>query len=86
MKGDGGLACGPFLEPNSTVISIESGSGQGVTPSIIQRAYELASSGRFKSIEAVERALAKEGYESAHAHLRGAMLRKELNVMLKQRP
>jgi hypothetical protein len=53
-------------------------------PSIIERAFELASSGRFSSLHLIERALAKEGYEGAHLHLRGRGLRSELNLSIKR--
>ena len=53
-------------------------------PSIIERAFELASSGRFSSLHLIERALAKEGYEDAHPHLWGRALRSELNLRIRQ--
>ena len=53
-------------------------------PSIIERAYQMASSGHYLSLELVERALAKEGYEDAYLHLRSPALRSELNLRIRR--
>jgi hypothetical protein len=55
-----------------------------VQPSIIERAYQMASSGQYKSLERIERALGTEGYEGAYLHLRSPALRAELNFLLRK--
>ncbi len=45
---------------------------------IIERAYELAESGRFKDVRDIERHLKSEGYSGFYADLAGPALRKAL--------
>lgn len=45
---------------------------------IIQRAYELAESGRCKDVREIERHLKSEGYRGFYADLAGPALRKAL--------
>ncbi len=50
--------------------------------SVIERAYELASSGRCKSLIEVEYALTRENFEMVHFHLRSPRLRKDLAKLM----
>jgi hypothetical protein len=52
--------------------------------SIIERAYELAESGSFDTVDDVSKQLIKEGFEGVHSHLSSApTLRKQLAAMCK---
>lgn len=55
----------------------------GMRPSVIERAFELASSGRCKSLNEIEAALRKENYEFVYIHMRGLALRKALRTLLR---
>ncbi len=50
--------------------------------SVIERAYELASSGRCKSLTEVEYALTRENFEMVHFHMRSPSLRKDLATLM----
>ncbi len=50
--------------------------------SVIERAYELASSGRCKSLTEVEYALTRENFEMVHFHMRSPSLRKDLEKLM----
>ena len=54
------------------------------SPSTIERAFELARTGGFPNVTALENALSREGLEGARAHLAGAGTRAQLNALLKQ--
>ncbi len=45
---------------------------------IIERAFELARSGRFKKVDEIQRALKREGYGRAEGHLSGRLIRTQL--------
>ncbi len=45
---------------------------------IIERAFELARSGRFKKVDEIQRALKREGYGRADGHLSGRLIRTQL--------
>jgi len=45
---------------------------------LVERAFELARSGRFKQVEDIERVLSKEGYPKASPHWNSGTLRKQL--------
>ncbi len=45
---------------------------------IIERAFQLARSGRFKKVEEIQRALKREGYGRAEGHLAGRLIRTQL--------
>lgn len=45
---------------------------------LVERAFELARSGRFRQIEDIERVLSKEGYPKASPHWNSGTLRKQL--------
>jgi hypothetical protein len=51
---------------------------KGHMPTVIERAFELAASGRFNSLTEVEYALNREDYELVHVHMRSPSLRKDL--------
>lgn len=51
------------------------------TRNTVERAFELASSGRFGSLEAIRCQLLGEGYPSVHAHLRGLATRRQLKAL-----
>lgn len=46
----------------------------------VERAFELARSGRCATIGEIEKALAAEQYEDASAHLGGPLLRSQLRA------
>ncbi len=48
------------------------------TSSVIERAYELARSGRCHNVAEVSSRLKQERYESVEAHLAGPSIRREL--------
>lgn len=48
------------------------------TSSVIERAYELARSGRCLNVAEVSSRLKQERYESVEAHLAGPSIRREL--------
>lgn len=50
---------------------------------LIERAYELADSGKYGTIAAVERALNREKYEAVNQHLGSPSLRKVLNIRIR---
>jgi hypothetical protein len=49
---------------------------------IIERAFQLARSGEYRSMEDVRRRLAREGYESVSAHLGGRLIKDQLMGMM----
>lgn len=51
------------------------------THSIIERAFELARSGRCQNVAEVGAKLKQERYESVEAHLAGPSIRRELRRM-----
>lgn len=57
-------------------------SGQG----IIQRAFGLAESGRFRDVAELEKALRQEGYTQVAEHLSSRSLRTQLKALMAQRP
>jgi predicted transcriptional regulator len=52
------------------------------TQSVIERAFELAASGRCKSLTEVEYVLTREGFEVVHVHMRSPSLRKDLAALM----
>jgi hypothetical protein len=53
--------------------------------SVVERAFELASSGRCRSVTEVEYALTREGYELVNVHMRSSSLRKDLADIISRR-
>lgn len=53
-------------------------------PTTIERAFELARSGRFEKLEHLESQLSREGHSAVYEHLRGAHIRRQLRELLKQ--
>jgi hypothetical protein len=49
---------------------------------IIERAFQLARSGDYSSMEDLKRRLAREGYEAVSAHLSGRLTRDQLTGMM----
>lgn len=49
---------------------------------IIERAFELARSGEYRSLDELKRRLAREGYEAVAAHLAGRMIKGQLTAMM----
>lgn len=45
---------------------------------IIERAFQLARSGRFKKVDEIQRALKREGYGRTEGHLSGRLIRTQL--------
>jgi hypothetical protein len=56
------------------------------TTGAIERAFELARSGRFTEVSKLEDALSREGYAGARHHLSGAHTRKQLKAVIKEAP
>jgi hypothetical protein len=54
---------------------------QGTNP--IERAYELASSGRYSKIAPLTRALRAEGFDHVHGHLMGLGTRMQLLKLMR---
>lgn len=52
-------------------------------PSIIERAFELADTGRLHTLEELEKALARESYEAVRDHLSGSSIRAQLKARLR---
>lgn len=52
-------------------------------PTVIERAFDVARSGRCKSIDEVRAILSREGHFNVDAHLSGGVLRKQLNALIR---
>lgn len=52
---------------------------------IVFRAFQLARDGCYGNIRHLEMALSKEGYEQAQLHLSGALIRKQLYAIIKNK-
>lgn len=50
--------------------------------SVVERAFELASSGRCNTLGEVEEALNREGFDLVYTHMRSPSLRKDLARLL----
>lgn len=59
--------------------------GQLTEQGIIQRAFELAASGRFHDVRTLEKALRDEGYTQAIDHLSSRSLRLQLKALMPRR-
>ena len=57
-------------------------NGQG----IIQRAFGLAESGRFREVGELEKELRREGFTQVAEHLSSRSLRTQLKALMAQRP
>ena len=53
-------------------------------PTTIERAFELAASGKVGSLAELRRQLTREGFALANAHVQGAALTKQLGAMIRQ--
>ena len=54
------------------------------TPSLVERAYQLARSGKCENVDAIIKQLGEEGYRSADRHLGGgSSLRQELRILIR---
>lgn len=51
---------------------------------IIERAFELARSGRFETMKELERGLAREGYAKSDPQLHSPSLRKQLSSLCRE--
>lgn len=51
--------------------------------STIERAYELARSGRCHSVDEIRTMLIREGYEAVQAHLTGPSIKRDLSALCK---
>ena len=54
-----------------------------MTENVIERAFELAKSGRHHSVESIRRALTQERYSNVLQHLDGASIKRELIVAMR---
>jgi len=50
----------------------------------VERAFEMARSGRFATLETMERALHEEGYPKASPHWNSATLRRQLRELCRK--
>lgn len=48
----------------------------------IERAFQLAISGRFRDVSSLTKALSKEGFLGAELHLAGPSIRKQLRTLI----
>ena len=55
-----------------------------MTTNVIERAFELASSGRFRSVDEIASHLAREDFLNVHAHFRGLLIRQQLRARMKR--
>jgi hypothetical protein len=53
---------------------------------IIQRAFSLAESGRFRDVGELEKVLRREGFTQVAEHLSSRSLRTQLKALMAQRP
>ena len=53
-----------------------------MTVGVIERAFELARSGEYRSLEELKRRLSREGYESVASHLAGRLTKGQLTAMM----
>ena len=49
---------------------------------VLERAFELARSGRCPNLDDLRRQLQQEGYHGVEEHLRGTMLRRQLRALI----
>ena len=54
------------------------------TKPFVERAFEMARSGRFATLETMERALYEEGYPKASPHWNSTTLRKQLRKLCRE--
>ena len=52
-------------------------------PTTIERAFELAASGKVGSLAELRRQLSREGFALANAHVQGAALTKQLGAIIR---
>ena len=52
------------------------------SPAILERAFELARSGHYETLEQVRRRLVREKYEAVDQHLAGSLIRNQLRKAL----
>jgi|GEM_PF-6007238 len=57
--------------------------GEGYPPSLVERAYQLAASGRFNTMLGIKRALQAAGYRQIDAHFSGYQLKAELFTLMR---
>jgi hypothetical protein len=53
--------------------------------SVLERAFEMAQSGEFRTLEPLVRQLSKEGYINPERHLLGPSLRRQLLDLIRSR-
>lgn len=53
------------------------------TPGIVERAFELARSGRYLNVQEIIRRLKQEKYDNVEAHLSGTGFRRELQALIR---
>ena len=51
--------------------------------STVERAYELARSGKCRTVDEVRTTLIREGYEAVQAHLTGPSIKRDLSSLCK---
>jgi hypothetical protein len=54
-----------------------------MTQGTVERAFQLARSGKFSTVEQIEKVLRQEHYTYAQEHLSGTLIRKELRAVLR---
>ncbi len=53
---------------------------------LVERAYNLAASGKYEKLEDIEKTLKGEGYEAVLQHLMSPTLRRALKARIRARP
>ena len=54
------------------------------SPGTVERAFQLARSGKFENIVLLEKALHREGFEAARSHLGSPGIRAQLTALLRE--
>jgi hypothetical protein len=58
--------------------------GRTMEVGTVERAFQLARSGKFQDISKLEKALHREGFEAARMHLGSPRLRSQLSALLRE--
>ena len=53
---------------------------------VVERAFELARTGRCRTVDEIRKRLARESYVAVDAHLAGASIRRQLKALMRDAP
>jgi hypothetical protein len=76
---------GQGVETNRSGSAAAQGYRGHETRTTVERAFELAASGRCRSIEAIRQQLTREDYSAVHAHLAGPLIKRQLRERFPRR-